>query len=248
MARTPISRNPSQRAKKGEPPSLNWARWVEDSIRRLVDLSDQVQTPVYGGGGSFVHPFKLIVTTSGANTVLRVRYGDIKAGHIVTDSASNDIPSFRKVQTTINTGDLVDDPIAPGTVGEITLAASTTYGVWIEVDFEDPGTNYRNPYGGVSYQWVNWIPMQFSTTARIVVDSTLTDEDDAAAKTAANSDKGYYYVGKVALDADELATITQHLKSDLTLPVFGFPFQILSDDANQSLTTGADGGIFYDEP
>jgi hypothetical protein len=59
MARTPISRNPAQRAKKGEPPSLNWARWVEDSIRRLVDLSDRVQTPVYGGGARDVIQFKV---------------------------------------------------------------------------------------------------------------------------------------------------------------------------------------------
>ena len=55
----PIVATPLRRAQKGKPPSLLWAKWVEDSIRQLINQSsppprqintrsDQLQFKVYG--------------------------------------------------------------------------------------------------------------------------------------------------------------------------------------------------------
>jgi hypothetical protein len=49
MASTPIVRSPLKPARKGEAPTLEWARWVESTLRRLIDQSPPRQRPITGG-------------------------------------------------------------------------------------------------------------------------------------------------------------------------------------------------------
>lgn len=52
----PIVRTPLNRAEKGRAPTLKWAKWVEDSIRRLIDIPTPPVRPL-AGGRSQLPPF-----------------------------------------------------------------------------------------------------------------------------------------------------------------------------------------------
>jgi hypothetical protein len=49
MASQPIIRRPLRPAQKGETPTLEWARWVESTLRRLIDVPPPRQRPITGG-------------------------------------------------------------------------------------------------------------------------------------------------------------------------------------------------------
>ena len=51
MAGIPIIRSPLKPAKKGEAPTVEWAKWVEKTLRRLIDEPPPRQRPITGGGG-----------------------------------------------------------------------------------------------------------------------------------------------------------------------------------------------------
>jgi len=51
MAGIPIIRSPMKPAKKGEAPTVEWAKWVEKTLRRLIDEPPTRQRPITGGGG-----------------------------------------------------------------------------------------------------------------------------------------------------------------------------------------------------
>jgi len=49
MAGTPIIRSPMKPARKGEVPTIDWAQWVERTLRRLIDVPPPRQRPITGG-------------------------------------------------------------------------------------------------------------------------------------------------------------------------------------------------------
>lgn len=49
MGAQPINRRPLKPAQKGQPPTLEWARWVESTLRRLIDVPPPKQRPITGG-------------------------------------------------------------------------------------------------------------------------------------------------------------------------------------------------------
>ena len=49
MASTPIIRSPMRPARKGEMPTLEWAQWVEKTLRRLIDIPPPQERPITGG-------------------------------------------------------------------------------------------------------------------------------------------------------------------------------------------------------
>lgn len=57
MATGPIIRRPMRPAAKGEPPTLEWARWVENTLRRIIDSPTPRQRPITGGGSAEKPPF-----------------------------------------------------------------------------------------------------------------------------------------------------------------------------------------------
>lgn len=50
MASTPIIRSPMRPARKGEAPTVDWAQWVEKTLRRLIDIPPPRERPITGGG------------------------------------------------------------------------------------------------------------------------------------------------------------------------------------------------------
>jgi len=51
MAGTPIIRSPMKPSRKGEAPTYEWAKWVEKSLRRLIDEPPYRNRPINGGSG-----------------------------------------------------------------------------------------------------------------------------------------------------------------------------------------------------
>ena len=51
MASTPIIRSPMRPARKGEMPTVEWAQWVEKTLRRLIDIPPPRERPITGGSG-----------------------------------------------------------------------------------------------------------------------------------------------------------------------------------------------------
>lgn len=51
MAQQPIIRSPMRPAKKGQPPTVEWARWVENTLRRIIDQPTVRNRPITGGAG-----------------------------------------------------------------------------------------------------------------------------------------------------------------------------------------------------
>ena len=49
MASTPIIRSPMRPARKGEMPTVEWAQWVEKTLRRLIDIPPPRERPITGG-------------------------------------------------------------------------------------------------------------------------------------------------------------------------------------------------------
>ena len=49
MASIPIIRSPMRPARKGEMPTLEWAQWVEKTLRRLIDIPPPRERPITGG-------------------------------------------------------------------------------------------------------------------------------------------------------------------------------------------------------
>jgi hypothetical protein len=49
MASIPIVRSPMRPAKKGAAPTIEWAQWVEKTLRRLIDIPPQRERPITGG-------------------------------------------------------------------------------------------------------------------------------------------------------------------------------------------------------
>jgi hypothetical protein len=49
MASIPIVRSPMRPAKKGAAPTIEWAQWVEKTLRRLIDIPPPRERPITGG-------------------------------------------------------------------------------------------------------------------------------------------------------------------------------------------------------
>jgi hypothetical protein len=60
----------------------------------------------------------------------------------------------------------------------------------------------------------------------------------------------FAYIGKISIDEDGIATITQYRKSDFVTGIVTWPaaFNVVSSDAGNDITTGSDSGAYYSAP
>jgi hypothetical protein len=102
-----------------------------------------------------------------------------------------------------------DDPFG-GTVGHLVLSVSTTYGVWIRLGRSSGSHTSTDP------EFDTVLSQGFAGSAVIITDTTNIDPDDDWTYSGSYS---YIFIGQVAVDAGGIATIKQHLKSDLVIPL-----------------------------
>lgn len=215
----------------------------------------------------FLHPFKLITKKESSELRCYVNYGQILESYLRTWNTFSDNSDSQSLQNTIviNSGALLNDP-SGGTAGFMTLSASTDYGIWLKGKYKTTGTFSDYFSTGESdsrgYKKTDGFTLRF---VNIEAESSYTDP-------SSKPDNGevWLFLGKIEVDSDLNATITQHWKSDIILPSYAQPWvepsvvsgnsiyletdgliyvkSFVSADADNSITTGTDGGVYYDAP
>lgn len=145
-------------------------------------------------------------------------------------------------------------PIGNVAAGYLTLTASTTHGVWLMVGALNnfPSASIYNPISGL---FPDDLTVHFQTfnfgTAAIHANSTNTDADDSAAMSAVSTvdtKNLAIYLGKVAVDADGNAVVTQYRKSDADVhaPLLTAPVVVSTDTSGgaNTIVGGTDGGAY----
>lgn len=243
---------------------VNHAQAIEE-LQNQVDVSQKIQNRQF----KYKHPFKIYVEKAGSEIRLSVNYGRqyrnwIKSTNAALSSVDSDTQdldiSFDTSQNLRNHPDGL-------TAGYSVLSVSTTYGIWARgayskiyssTDFFGTGDGNGRGY------------MKTDTWALTFLDvspDNLNTTPDAYDGTGTAD----LFIGSVAVDSNGVWTIKQYWRSDIICPCFvmpyidvsstsgnsfslaasdGLPFvpPIVSSDANNSISEGADGGAFYDAP
>jgi hypothetical protein len=249
--------------RSGDPISAKWANSIRYAIQRLRD-----RVPVvYGNKGIPLHPFQIVVTNEESQLRLYVNYGQAFASHMVRwITMSTETENFSQIdEITINSDALLNDP-SGAEAGYITLSATNNYGIWLKGTYGTVGTTTDFfPDTALMYGYMT-VDAYRASFSEVIVDSTYNTPD-----TNPDDEHIWLYLGSVDVDANLFPAVTQWWKSDIMLPSFLMPRvevssdagnsayvssadgklyvpPIVSSDANNSITTGADGGAFYDEP
>lgn len=213
------------RVRPGDPPKAEWANRVRECLQRLAGRGIN-DAPGLPPATPYIHPFQLFPAYESSAYVLRVAIGRVTAQRWVYDGANPPRYSAEDVQVYYDTsvGDLLNDDFGPtGSLGDIDLSPSTTYGVWLiaaitEATRLDPTAN----------GYFSNISDFYCSGASIVVNSTYPDFDDAATYTLALSgSKALYYLGQVTTVTGGEFTFKQWRKSDICVGNATMPADII---------------------
>jgi len=253
MARTPIIRSPMRPARKGEAPTVEWAQWVEKSLRRLIDEPPFTQRPITGG--SDLHPWRIFAAKNGSSCRVHVWRGACTA-HLWAWNDTDVYGETLEITAGIGAGAMISESVPIGNVsaGYLTLSASTTYGIWLMVGAYNnfPAASVFNPISGL---FPDGLTVHFQTftfgTAAIHANSTNIDHDDSLAMSGVSTVETKnlaIYLGKVVVDADGNGVVTQYRKSDADVhaPLLTAPVVVSTDTSGGANTigTGSDGGAY----
>jgi len=192
------------------------------------------------------HPFRLRVARESSQNRLYVYYGPVNVATWDADSTGQAIP-FEVAQIPLFTSgnELEECPITvTGTVGYEVLSTSTTYGVWMRFGSVTTKTNeVDSPIDEA--QLVKAVAFH-ATGPEIVVNSTHTEYTDISGITASTTGYVYHYIGKVAIDGSDNATITQFERFPIHLPCAYIPTEVISGDVGNILevSSGDDYGVY----
>jgi hypothetical protein len=182
------------------------SRETRKALAALRDRKIIVSGASGRGGVSYAHPFKLFTAEEDSEIRLFVYHGAITA---LDWSGAAALPSFNDLNPIIGMAQTYDDPFG-GTVGHLVLSVSTTYGVWIRLGRSSGSHTSTDP------EFDTVLSQGFAGSAVIITDETNIDPDDDWTYSGSYS---YIFIGQVAVDAEGIATIKQHLKSDLVIPL-----------------------------
>jgi hypothetical protein len=182
------------------------SRETRKALAALRDRKIIVSGTSGRGGSAYFHPFKLFTAEEDSEIRLFVYHGAITA---LDWSGAAALPSFNDLNPIIGMAQTYDDPFG-GTVGHLVLDVSTTYGVWIRLGRSSGSHTSTDP------EFDTVLSQGFAGSAVIIADETNIDPDDDWTYSGSYS---YIFIGQVAVDAEGIATIKQHLKSDLVIPL-----------------------------
>ena len=215
-----------------------------------------------------LHPFQILMSRESGETRLRVNAGRL----IVLDIFDVDgtaVPKVFDVPVPFGPGaDLANDDFGMfgGASGYHALANSTTYGVFIGLGLSSAKSikpNYTNEHRFL--RGYTWSASGIYTSIDYVTPGEETDFAEAEGLASA------LFLGRVEVDASGSAVVFQYRKSDVSLPGIvvpsGFisqqPFndlnasyvdnpglyvKVVSEDDDNSLSYGSDGGAYYNAP
>jgi hypothetical protein len=182
------------------------SRETRKALAALRDRKIIVSGATGRGGSAYPHPFKLFTAEEDSEIRLFVYHGAIT---VLDWSGAAALPSFNDLNPIIGMAQTYDDPFG-GTVGHLVLDVSTTYGVWIRLGRSSGSHTSTDP------EFDTVLSQGFAGSAVIIADETNIDPDDDWTYSGSYS---YIFIGQVAVDAEGISTIKQHLKSDLVIPL-----------------------------
>ena len=227
--------------RSNEPIRAPWANRVRDCLRMLRDRGDEYTT-TYGKPRLF-HPFQLLPYWDTTTPKLRVAYGTVLGPVTMVDSSGDyKIPGWQANETTLPSGGgMVGNPSGTA-VASFTLAASTTYGVWLNLGGGAAATGDATFFSG---GFIDTEVVAMGGAVEVSVDDTNTSADDMVAKVAAAAGSSYFFVGSVAVGvAVSPFTIAQWVRSDVFCPFMSAGASFVSQDADNAISLGTDNGLW----
>jgi hypothetical protein len=194
---------------------------------------------------SIKHPFKISVKRESSQNRMYVEFGWAFVSIFEDDSANQQIPVEARRIPLFTSGDRLSNDIyssGAGTTGHEVLSTSTTYGVWMRFKGIPTDATDEVPFDVTDFQFQQAIAYS-ADTPEIVVSSTYTNYTDQLAFISNTTGYCYHYIGKVAIDGSDVATITQFQKESIHLPAAYLPTAILSGAGTNLLSTGTDNGV-----
>lgn len=220
-------------------------RFSREVRKSIAALRDRGQVVTRDQKIKYLHPFKLFWDVDGTDRKLYVAAGRVS----LMQWNGTAYPKVAECLVSFNSGKLFADEFSPlSTLGSQTISTSTTYGVWIEVEFFK--SSFSNIVSGTAVfnGAVNDIQTIYGNSggALVRVSTTYTDYDEGTAFANSESANCMFYLGKVEVDADGVVTITQYRKSDICVGLATGTDPLISGDADNAISSGTDGGLWVD--
>ena len=233
------------------PSIVDDARWIgrfsREVRKSITALRDRRQVVTKQPNLNYLHPFKLFTIDTATERRLYVGPGRVT----MMQWNGTAYPKMAECLVSFNSANLYNDAFGTfSTNGYLTLAASKTYGVWLEIEWYD--AYFPNIVSGsaVFSGAVNNIQVRYGNTggALIRTSETYTDYDDGTAFANSESQNAMIYIGKLETDANGVATIKQYRRSDVVIPMSEVVDPLISSDDPNALGTGTDGGLYVEPP
>lgn len=227
------------------PVTAEWANQIRTAIDRLKNRGTiDVDRPM---GGAYVHPYKIFVNWDGTDYSMQMQIGRYTAMRLIQVSGSFVLTSAdQALSYDSSAGAFRGDDFDTGTLGSMSLAKSTVYGVWVT-----SGITVSTGYGSRQSDY-DKLDDYRSGGATVKISSTYTAYTDATTYAATLVGGlvvgvGVFYIGQIETFTDGSYTVKQWRKSDITVGNIAIPddLHIVSTDASNSITVGTDKGAYY---
>lgn len=231
------------------PSIVDDARWIgrfsREVRKSITALRDRRQVMTKLPNLNYLHPFKIFTADTASERRLYVAPGRVT----MMQWNGTAYPKMAECLVSFNSANLYNDAFgAFSTNGYLTLAASKTYGIWLEIEWTSASFSNIVSGSAVFSGAVNNIQARYGNSggALIRTSETYTDYDDGTAFANSESQNAMIFIGKVETDANGVATITQYRRSDVVIPISEIADPLISSDADNAISTGADAGLWVD--
>ena len=232
----------------GDPPTANWANQVRTALDRLKNRG--TIDPTFPITSSYFHPYKIFVNWDGADYTMQMQIGRYTAMRLIQVSGNFALISAdQALSYDSSAGAFRGDDFDSNTLGEMSLSASTVYGVWVT-----SGITASTGYGSRQTDY-DKLDDYRSDGATVKISSTYTDYTDAATYAATlvgglTVGTGVFYIGQIETFTDGSYTVKQWRKSDITVGNIAIPddLHLVSTDVPNDISIGTDKGPVYVTP
>lgn len=231
------------------PSIVDDARWIgrfsREVRKSITALRDRRQVLTKQPNLNYLHPFKLFTSDTESERRLYVAPGRVT----VMQWNGTAYPKMAECLVSFNGANLYNDSFGLFLDdGYLTLSASKTYGVWLEIEWSSASFSNIVSGSAVFSGAVNNIQTRYGNSggALIRTSETYTDYDDGTAFANSESQNAMIYIGKVETDSNGVVTIKQYRRSDVVIPMSEIADPLISGDADNAITTGADAGLWVD--
>jgi hypothetical protein len=169
----------------------------------------------------YTHPWKITVDE---DLGLSVGFGAVTTQALFEGNLQS---SYPEVSVTFDgTNYLTGDPYhLEGPYGSTTLSNSASYGVWLKLE-RQPALGID---GGFDSDYEGLITSVIASAATIFVSTEYLGPGywtNTATAPPYADDFAYVFLGRVVVSSGGVATITQHRRSDLVMPMLAYPYGI----------------------